>query len=347
MKKRFSIIIISVLLVTMLSSTAFGAGRVLYNGMSGNDVYALQQMLAAYGYFFEEPTGYFGSITENAVYAFQRDFALETDGIAGPVTCSYLGISTDDDSYSYNDTDSVDGSYLDVNLGYRTLSNGMSGSDVYTLQALLADYGYYYYDITGYYGELTEAAVINFQYDYGLDADGIAGPITIGTLTGSYSSSYEDSSYYYAYGDAIVDAVYRTPSTSSGYCAAWVTQVLKNAGVLTYDITDLRSSYYSYASTSGLAHGYYADSTGFNANDYWAYVCWSTDPDDLQPGMVVATRSSYTYLGMQFGHVGIYVGDGKIVSSVGYLETLSVDEFYRRYNNTEMGSTMAWGYLPY
>ena len=223
----------------------------------------------------------------------------------------------------------------------------MSGDDVSTLQALLADYGYYYGELTGYFGEITESAVINFQYDYGLEADGIVGPGTIGMLTGTYTESSYSSANYYDYAAAVLDAVSWTPATGSGYCAAWVTQVFKNAGILTYNINNLRPTYYSYASTSGLADSWYADSTGFNANDYWAYVCYSSDINDLQPGMVVATRSSYTYLGRQFGHVGIYLGDGRIISSVGYLETLSIEEWERRYNNTEYGSTIAWGYLPY
>ena len=315
-------------------TASFAAGRTLSNGCSGDDVYELQQILYSYGYLDYEPTGYFGDMTELALIDFQYDHGLEADGVAGPGTLGYLGLYTEEGSYySYSGYD-ISG----------PLYYGMSGDDVYALQELLYSYGYLYSEPTGFFGDATLEAVIDFQYDYGLDTDGIAGAGTIAALTGSSYGSSDD--YYYGYADAIIDAVYRTPATGAGYCAAWVTQVLQNAGVLTYNINNLRPTYYSYASTSGLADSWYADSTGFNANDYWAYVCYSSDINDLQPGMVVATRSSFTYLGRQFGHVGIYIGDGLVVSSIGYLETISLDEWEKRYNNVEMGSSIAWGFLP-
>ena len=338
-KRKFLVIIAATVFSIAMCGTAFGAGRSLYNGTSGDDVYELQQLLSAYGYFFDEPTGYFGDLTEQALIDFQNDYGLEADGIAGPVTVNYLGLSTyeeeeyDDSSYSY-----------DESSFYRTLYNGLEGSDVYTLQVLLSDYGYFYGAPTGFFGDLTEEALVDFQLDYGLDADGLAGSATIGLLTGSSSGFSTEPAYSFDYASAVLDAVYRTPSTGAGYCAAWVTNVLENAGILTYNINNLKPSYYSYATESGLTSSI---STGFNANDYWAYVCYSSDINDLEPGMVVATRSSYTYLGRQYGHVGIYLGDGQVISSIGYLETLSLDEWERRYNNTDMGSSIAWGYVPY
>ena len=342
MKKKFLILLITAALVISICGTAFAAGRVLSNGSSGDDVYELQQALADIGYFYDEPTGYFGDITESALIDFQYDYGLEADGIAGPITSSYLGLSFEGDapgSDSYSD-------YSGASFS-RPLSAGMEGDDVYSLQVLLADYGYFYDEPTGFFGDLTEAALIDFQYDYGLEADGVAGPATISMLDGSYSGDSGYSVYGDDYVAAVMSAIDRTPSTGSGYCAAWVTQVFENAGILTYNPKNLRPTYYSYASTSGLADAAYAGNIGFNANDYWAYVCYSSDIDDLQPGMIVATRSSYTYLGRQFGHVGIYLGDGQVISSIGYLEVLSLDEWERRYNNTELGSTIAWGYLPY
>ena len=338
MKRKLITGCIAGALTISMCGTSFAA--VLSNGTSGDEVYDLQEALAVYGYFYDTPTGYFGDITESSVRSFQIDYGLEADGIAGPITNSYLGLS------GY--TEETDYEYSEASLG-RALSNGMSGDDVYTLQVLLADYGYFYSIPTGFFGDLTEAAVISFQSDYGLEVDGIAGSATIGMLTGTYTES--DYSYYNAYGEdyqnAVLNAISITPATSSGYCAEWVSQVFRNAGILTYNLCNLRSSYYSYAVTSGLADSWYSDNTGFNANDYWAYVCYSSDLSDLQPGMIVASRSSYTYLGKQFGHVGIYIGNGQIVSCVGYIETLSIDEWYSRYNNTEAGSTMCWGFLPY
>lgn len=148
------------------------------------------------------------------------------------------------------------------------------------------------------------------------------------------------------YADAIISAVYYTSPTDSGYCAAWVTQVLQNAGVLTYDPRLLRDTEYSYAVTSGLADENYCYDTGWNGNDYWKYVCFSDNYDELKPGMVVASRNTYTYLGSQFGHVGIYLGDGLVASSVGYLEILNINDWIAQYSNMDAGSSVAWGYMP-
>lgn len=60
-----------------------------------------------------------------------------------------------------------------------SLRQGMANADVATLQQNLKSLGYFTYpDITGYYGVITSQAVQSFQSDYGLQTDGIAGPVT-------------------------------------------------------------------------------------------------------------------------------------------------------------------------
>ena len=321
MKKKLASILLTCILVIAISSTSF-AGRDLMNGTSGDDVYTLQQVLAAYGYLQEAPTGYFGSATAAALASLQYDLGLTADGIAGPVTRSYLGIASYDDSYySYGTGYSYDAGYSYGTATISTsLSKGMSGSDVYTLQQLLAAYGYFYEEPSGYFGDATEAAVMNLQYDFGLEVCGIVGPQTIALLTGSYPDTSSSYNYYADYAAAVLAAIDVTPSAASGYCASWVTNVMMNAGIL-------------------------SSSLGYNANDYWANVCYSSDINDLQPGMIIATRNSYSYLGQKYGHVGIYIGDGMVISSIGYLETISLEAWISKYNNAEMGSTARWGYL--
>lgn len=63
---------------------------VLKTGMRGDDIVALQQALAEQGYFWATATGYYGSITEQAVRHFQSAKGLVSDGIAGPATQSIL-----------------------------------------------------------------------------------------------------------------------------------------------------------------------------------------------------------------------------------------------------------------
>lgn len=63
------------------------------------------------------------------------------------------------------------------------LKQGLSNQDVSELQRDLKQLGYFSVDITGYFGSVTRASVINFQKDQGLVADGIAGAATIGKVT--------------------------------------------------------------------------------------------------------------------------------------------------------------------
>ena len=60
---------------------------------------------------------------------------------------------------------------------------GSRGADVVQLQALLRKLGHFTYPTdTGYFGSITEAAVIAFQKAQGIDPIGIVGPITRGVL---------------------------------------------------------------------------------------------------------------------------------------------------------------------
>jgi peptidoglycan hydrolase-like protein with peptidoglycan-binding domain len=71
---------------------------------------------------------------------------------------------------------------------YRILKRGASGSDVWLLQTKLTLLGYYRGTISAGYYEGTAAAVKAFQQAAGLQADGVAGPVTLKTL-------YEDLAY--------------------------------------------------------------------------------------------------------------------------------------------------------
>ncbi len=62
------------------------------------------------------------------------------------------------------------------------LKEGMNGDDVYRLQAKLQEFGYYQGTPDGYFGEQTAEAVLEFQLDTGLQADGVVGTATLATL---------------------------------------------------------------------------------------------------------------------------------------------------------------------
>lgn len=67
----------------------------------------------------------------------------------------------------------------EASYGGQTLSKGMSHSDVEELQDLLMTKGVFpYHTSTGYFGEITEKSVTDFQRRNNLQVDGIAGPET-------------------------------------------------------------------------------------------------------------------------------------------------------------------------
>jgi peptidoglycan hydrolase-like protein with peptidoglycan-binding domain len=156
------------LVIVGLTSSAFA----LQTGNSGSSVAALQQDLSIAGFYKGPVTGFYGSLTKDAVIRFQRVTGLTADGIAGPRTLAAL--EGRGGSYEPDPGDS----YSNV-----TLRRGSRGTDVSRLQNALAARGFYSGPITGYYGQLTETAVLRFQKSRGLLADGIVGSRTKSALS--------------------------------------------------------------------------------------------------------------------------------------------------------------------
>lgn len=152
--------------LAILAASESASATTLARGSYGDDVRELQYALNQAGYFHGPFTGFFGSLTQAAVMNFQYDHALAVDGIAGHNTLSALQVSS-------------------APVGGGNLSYGMYGSEVTDLQYSLANAGYFNGPFTGYFGELTEAAVMALQRDYGLTVDGIVGPNTRAALAGA------------------------------------------------------------------------------------------------------------------------------------------------------------------
>ena len=62
-------------------------------GSTGEEVRSIQRVLKNLGYYTDSVDGIYGTKTKNAVTRFQRDCALTADGICGPKTLLYLGLS--------------------------------------------------------------------------------------------------------------------------------------------------------------------------------------------------------------------------------------------------------------
>lgn len=159
----------------------------LRQGAQGSQVTFIQERLRQLGYFNQAPTGTFGSATKAAVIKFQRDRGLPADGIVGPKTETAL--------FDEFDQKRRERRVSSQELTYRSstdvvLRRGDRGSDVTALQQRLAEEGFYFGSIDGYFGSETQAAVRQLQLEKGLEADGIAGSRTFAALDsrdGTYS----------------------------------------------------------------------------------------------------------------------------------------------------------------
>lgn len=85
------VVLVNILILAMLLG---GRAEALSKyGSTGGEVTQIQQRLAELGYNPGEADGIYGTNTKNAVIAFQRDYGLSDDGIAGPNTLEALGLT--------------------------------------------------------------------------------------------------------------------------------------------------------------------------------------------------------------------------------------------------------------
>jgi len=155
--------------------------RILRPGMSGLDVQYTQDRLKELHYYTGASDGQYGSGTEAAVRAFQKNNGLTVDGKVGSKTAQVLfsdgALGSEELAPSVPSDD-------------RTLREGMEGEDVAAVQARLQQLGYYAGKLDGKYGSGTIEAVKAFQARNKLTVDGVCGPNTIMVL---YSGSAIDN----------------------------------------------------------------------------------------------------------------------------------------------------------
>ncbi len=93
----------------------------------------------------------------------------------------------------------VIGLYSDTSLSTEpTITTGLSTTQVKTVQQKLKNWGYYTGTVDGIYGAKTKAAVIKFQKNNGLVADGIVGAKTASALGMSLKTQSNNDVYMLA-----------------------------------------------------------------------------------------------------------------------------------------------------
>lgn len=160
---------------------------------TGPEVEILQRCLVAQNYLDTSTFGYFGPKTETAVLRFQQENSLPADGIVGSATVAALGCR------QISSAPAATASYYNPGISRPnpdfypitaaesspSLSLGASGVAVEDLQRQLRSLGYYNGAVDGVFGSGTQQAVVRFQRDRNLSADGVVGAATWATLRNS------------------------------------------------------------------------------------------------------------------------------------------------------------------
>ncbi|HBU12743.1 MAG TPA: hypothetical protein DEB31_08480 [Clostridiales bacterium] len=273
--------------------------------MESPKVNELQERLMELGYLdIDESTQLYGPATKYAVSLFQRQHALQQDGICGPETLALIFDNEKGRPY--------------------TLLEGTEGNDVDMLQDRLQELGYLG-KATGYYGTETIEAVKAFQTRNDLGVDGKTGQITLDKI---YSADAVPSEEYEKqvrrqgtigeFLEAAEEAlgspyVWGAAGPDKFDCSGLVTYCLRAAG----------------SSTGRL------NAKGFSGNNNWEEI---TDIDSLERGDLIFFRARRT-----IGHVGIVVGDGMMIdASSGNGEVVYRSYLTDHWRNTFVNGRRPW-----
>ncbi len=158
--------------------------RQLSLGARGADVEALQYYLAFLGYFYPDlppipVTGYFGTLTRDAVYTFQANRGLPVTGIVDANVFMRI-----EQAYQNAVRDLPPNYRSAIGEPYpgRFIVEGDRGDDVRLIQRYLNDAAKLYPDIPavtvdGIFGAKTKNAVTVFQRALGIEQNGAVGPV--------------------------------------------------------------------------------------------------------------------------------------------------------------------------
>lgn len=152
----------------VLGASTYNFTRTLQIGSTGDDVTQLQQTLTNEGVYTGPITGFFGNLTQAGVMAYQAKYGIEQVGVVGPITLAQLNGGTTPAS-------------ANTGTAYtftQYLAYGASGAEVTQLQNVLIALNLLPSPPTGWFGPLTEQAVVQYQAQHGIEQTGTVGPLT-------------------------------------------------------------------------------------------------------------------------------------------------------------------------
>ncbi|OPX86516.1 MAG: Peptidoglycan endopeptidase LytF precursor [Pelotomaculum sp. PtaB.Bin104] len=224
----FTLVLTLMLAIIIPATGAYAEQTMLQQGAIGNEVVQLQGQLQKLGYYSGPIDGDFGPATHSAVLSFQKDRGLVCDGIAGQATLQALQKPNMANSTAINKTTGAQA------------GSPMSANEVLQLQTRLKALGYYQGSLDGDFGPLTSRAVVDFQSNNGLVADGVVGPATLGALQGAAPATVSRGSSLNRKGETAVSLARKylgtryvwSGSSPGGFdCSGFTTYVYKQLGV--------------------------------------------------------------------------------------------------------------------
>lgn len=264
-------------------------------GSQGEQVRNLQRQLKALGFYTGQADGDFGPGTEEAVKAFQTQYKIPVDGVAGTTTQEKLASAK---ATKIPALDAAGGS----------LKLGSTGDNVREVQQKLKSLGFYNGSVDGDYGEGTEAAVIRFQKQYGLSADGKVGTQTLTALRGARATAKP------AYKAA-------TPTPRATATPSFSQNTYLRNGNSGSDVRKLQERLISLGYLSGTPTGRYDDATEAGVLAFQKRHCSSWDgvagPDTLKALYSSSARSTSTVAGI----IGTTLQTGSEGNAVRSLQT--------------------------
>lgn len=308
-----------------------------------NYVKELQTWLKHYGYFDEEPTGYFGEITQKAVIAFQEEHGMTADGKAGPATRKILlgeGYKAIPSSRKVNNA-------LGATVG--EYAPGDRGTEVTKIQKRLKELGYYTYSrITDYYGPITEEAVLDFKEANGLSTD---------------SSKIDSKTYNKLFSDSAKKKSSSKSSTTTTKKSSSSSSSKSSSSKSSSSSSKSSSKVEKFVQTALNQQGdkYVYGSTGPNTFDCSGLVYYSLRQVGVTPPRTSSAQSQHSAWqkvsksqlkrgdlvffssssgGSNIGHVGIYLGSGQFVhASSGSKKSVIISSL----NSGSYASRFRWG----
>lgn len=265
-------------------------------GEKSEDVRSYQKRLYKLGYLVSEPDGTFGRDTVNAVKMFQQQNGLIVDGHIGPMTRDLLMSSDAKES---------------------VISVGSNNSTVTKIQSRLRELNYLDSKATGYFGSSTEAAVMGFQKQNKLSADGKVGKSTMKLL---FSDSAKKAPSNYEAPEVSVPSGGGSSSSSSGSSSS------SSSGGSSGGSLDRFIS----AAKSKLGCKYVRGAKGPNSFDCSGFVYWCLNQAGVNQKYLTSSGwrsvSGYTKVSsidslrkgdiiVFKGHVGIAMGDGTMIDA--------------------------------